>query len=151
MRASWTFEARQDKGAGWYAAAGACLTAVVIWGFLWDYPLLSVVAMALAGVYLYAENDGADQVEAAVDERGVEVAGKLYEYAAIRSFSIIYEGNEPSALRLALERGAIGQMDVPLPAGADAPELRAFLSQWIPEAGATEYGAMESVIRRLKI
>lgn len=151
MNFSWTFPGRQEKGPAWYAAAGACLTAFVVWGFLWDYPFMSVVALIFAGVYLFMDNDSRGDVRATVDERGVEVAGLLHEYAAIQSFSVIYEGNRPVLLRLKVAKRATAQVDAQITDAVDVPSLRAYLSRQVTEGGATEFGLVESLLRRLKI
>lgn len=151
MSFSWTFPARQEKSSGWYATAGTCLTAFVVWGFLWGYPLMSVVALIFAGVYLFMDNNARGEVAVIIDERGVQMAGNLHEYAAITAFSIIYESNRPAVLRLRLSKQSLSQLDIPLVENVDVLGLRAFLVTQTQEAGPTEFNSMENILRRLKL
>lgn len=151
MRFSWTFPARREKGPGWYATAGVALTAFVVWGFLMGYPYMSVVAMIFAGVYLFMDNNARGDVAVLVDERGVTVAGALYDYASVAQYSVIYENNRPAVLRLALARRALAQVDVEIPEGVDVAALRTFLSTQVQEGGQTEFTLTEALLRKLKL
>ncbi len=149
---AWEFPARKEKGAAWYAAGGAALAAFVGWGFLMGYAPMSAVALLLAGIYLYMDNNSRGNLRAAVGEEGVEVAGSLYDYGSIGSYSVIYERNRPAVLRLRLAKASIvGQVDAELPEGLDVPGMRAFLAARAAEDPRSEFTATETVLRLLKL
>ena len=94
-----------SKTPGWYGTlfAAALVIAALVWFFTKDIFSSVIVVLALGVLAAYASRTPRE-LEYTVDEDGLTIGQKHYDYAAFKSFSIIPEGHFSSIELMPLKR-----------------------------------------------
>jgi hypothetical protein len=94
-----------SKTPGWYGTlfAAAVVIAALVWFFTKDIFSSVIVVLALGVLAAYASRTPRE-LEYAVDEEGLMIGQKHYDYASFKSFSIIPEGHFSSIELMPLKR-----------------------------------------------
>ena len=86
--------------------------------------------------YVYA-NKEPRIVKFRIDEKGIEIDGRLYEYDGLRSFWIFYNPPEEKDLSLRSKKTIFPYIRIPL-ANENPNELRKYLLKFLPEKRHSE-------------
>lgn len=121
---SWTFHSKAQKTRNWYVVAGIITVSLTLWAFLVSQFALGILAILFAGVFLLYDINTNDESTCTIDDRGVEVDGKLYDMAKIARFGVLYSHNEPFALRIITATRISQTIDIFLHPDLSIPDLR---------------------------
>ncbi|MDB5169973.1 MAG: hypothetical protein JWN82_369 [Candidatus Saccharibacteria bacterium] len=104
---TWTaseFVAHQKSG-GWYGllALGAVVVAVLVWVVTKDIVSSVVIVLAALALGVYGRRQPRE-LDYRLDETGLTIGGKYYNYGGFRSFSVMTEGAFSSIVFMPLKR-----------------------------------------------
>ena len=150
---TWTFPGRTAKTPRWYLTGAIVALALVVWGYLMQMYIMSIVVFLLVGVYMLYENNSPDTIDVILNNDGILISGVFYDYAKIESFRVLYLGREPFALRIHLREqiALMSRVDLRLTPDIDPTDVRVFLMQYLPEHESGELTTTERIIHALNL
>lgn len=134
----------------WYIVAFAGVIGLVIWWFLTSQYGMSFVVLLLAGVFYFVENNAADEMTVSISDLWVSVGEMFYDFAKIRSFCYLYDGQTAKILRLKVDKRTISNLDLDID-NAIAAELKAILPNYLKEDPRWEFSFSDRFIRLMKL
>lgn len=146
----WSYEDSKNRGPIWYTIALSILLGLIIWGILSGQYGLSFAVMLVGGMYYYFDNDEDELTRVAINERGIGVQNRFYDFGKIAGFFLIYSGDQAVYLRLILKKNTIKQLDIRVD-NSIAQELRETLASYIPESEQQDISMVDRLIMLLKL
>lgn len=147
---NWSFSNDKNRGNLWYVIALSIMIGIVVWWFLSRQYVLSFLAILIAGVYFFVENNSEEIMYISITPLGFKLNNTFYDYSKIRSFSLIYEGENAVVLRLNLIKKGLKYLDLPIN-NEIALALKEVLPNFLKEDENGELGLSDKVIKILKL
>lgn len=147
---SWTFSTQKTRGALWFAVAFSIVTALVIWGFLSKFYMMSFVILLLCWIYFFVENNSDEDVVIMITELGIKVWWAFYDYSKIWTFSLIYSWDDAVLIRLKLLKRWLHILDLKID-NSVVNELKTILPNYIQEDPTEEITLTDKMIKLLKL
>lgn len=148
---NWQFNSKKERSSSWYILAVVFAIGFIIWWYLTEQYIMSIVIIMLVWVFFLIENNSPDIVEVTVNENGILISESFYDYPKIETFAIVYNKNIPLFLRLRFKSRWLKQVDVPLNSQINSSDLRAFLLEYVEEDSKTEMSSTDKLIDYLKL
>jgi len=147
---SWTFSTKKERWQLWYIIAASIIIWFVLWGILsWLY-IMSFVIILVTGLYIYTENNSEENVEVIITSLWMKIDNNFYDYAKIRTFAIIYNGDNAEFLRLNLNIQGIKMLELKID-NEIALELKEIMPNYAEEDEKSEYTYTDKLIKFLKL
>lgn len=131
---SWQFPefVQYDRGRGWYLTAGLISLALIIWSVWTANFLFALGLIIIALIVALHENRDPLTVNFEINEDGIKLADKFFEYKEIKDFFIIYEPPAVKDLHFEFDSYLRPRLAIPLQDN-DPVEVRAVLLRQLPE------------------
>jgi hypothetical protein len=148
---TWQFNTKKEKSASWYTIALVIAIALIIWWFLTQMYIMSVVVLLVIWVYILIENNSPDVFDVEINDNWILIWEEFYDFPKIEAFSILYNKNIAVSLRIRLNSKGFKLLDVPLDWKYSAADIRSFLAQFIKEDEKSELSSLDSLTNYLKL
>lgn len=99
-----SFQNKKNKGALWYIIALSIVIGLVVWGFLTKQYVMGFMIILVSGVYFFIENNSEEEVQVFFSLFGIKINTQFYEYSKIDSFTIFYDDEIATTLRLHIKK-----------------------------------------------
>lgn len=147
---SWQFEDKKDRSPFWYIIAISIVVGLAIWWFLTQQYGMSFVILLVAGVAFFVENNSDDHIQVRINELGIKVGEKFYDFSRITSYTFVYSGEHALFLRLSLKQRWIKVIDLKLN-NSIVKDLKGILPQFIEENPKQDLSFIDRIIYLLKL
>lgn len=147
---SWQFEDKKDRSPFWYIIAISIVVGLAIWWFLTQQYGMSFVILLVAGVAFFVENNSDDHIQVRINELGIKVGEKFYDFSRITSYTFVYSGEHALFLRLSLKQRWIKVIDLKLN-NSIVKDLKGILPQFIEENPKQDLSFIDRIICLLKL
>lgn len=87
---SWTFDDKKNRSPFWYIIAISVVIGLAIWGFLTKQYGMSFIVLLVAGVAFFVENNSEDHITVNVNNLGIKVSEKFYDFSRITGYAMMY-------------------------------------------------------------
>lgn len=123
---------KKDKEKSWFVMPAIIAIILAVFALLIDnYLLIVLVVLSFFTFYLYG-NKSPRIIKFRIDEKGIEIDGKLHEYSDLRSFWVFY--NPPIEKNLSIRSKKTFFPYIKIPLDKENPaEIRKYLLKFIPE------------------
>lgn len=137
----------KEKNKSWFIIPGLITIAFGIFALASEsFLFLVTIVLGFFVFYIYA-NKKPRIIKFRIDERGVEIDGRLYEFDSLSSFWIFYNPPEQKEISLRSKRTFLPYIKISL--GKENPnEIRKFLLKFIPEKRHSE-SIIDILMRRI--
>jgi hypothetical protein len=123
---------KTEKEKSWFIMPAIIAIILCVFALITDNPLFVVLVIAgFVSFYIYARKSPRI-VKFRIDEKGVEVDGRLHEYTDLRSFWLFYNPPLEKTLSVRGKKTFFPYLRIPLDKENPA-EIRKFLLRFIPE------------------
>jgi len=123
---------RKEKAKSWFIIPAIIAIAICVFALLTDnYLFMVLVLMSFFAFYIYA-NKPPRTIKFKINEKGIEVDNRPFEFEHLRSFWIFYNPPLEKTLSLRSRKTFFPYLRIPL-ADESPTEIRKFLLNFIPE------------------
>lgn len=128
---------KKEKNKSWFIIPALITIAFGIFALITEsFLFLVTIILAFFVFYTYANKDPR-MIKFKIDERGVEIDNKLYEFDDLKSFWVFYNPPEEKDISFRSKRSFLPYIRIPL--GKENPnEIRKFLLKFLPEKRHSE-------------
>jgi len=128
---------KKEKNKSWFIIPALITIAFGIFALITEsFLFLVTIILAFFVFYTYANKDPR-MIKFKIDERGVEIDNKLYEFDDLKSFWVFYNPPEEKDISFRSKRSFLPYVRIPL--GKENPnEIRKFLLKFLPEKRHSE-------------
>lgn len=146
---TWQVVSKEHRSSQWYMVGGALILALVLWGIFMGMYALSVVALLLAGVAVFANNNTPDATEIAIDENGIMIWQSFYDWTQVSAYAMQHDDGRAILIRLYFRSANIlfATRDIDLDPNIPAKEIDNFLSQILERREMKDVGFIEKIVR----
>ena len=111
--------------------------------------VLSVVALLLAGVAVFANNNTPDTTEITIDENGIMIGQSFYDWTQVSAYAMQHDNGRAILLRLYFRSANVlfATRDIDLDPNIPAKEIDNFLSQLLERREVKDVGFFEKMVR----
>lgn len=123
---------KKEKSKSWFVVPGLITVIVGLFALLTEN-ILFLIAIILAFVIFYSyANKDPRIIEFKINERGVEIDKKLYDYDELRSFWVFYDPPEQKEISFRSRKTLLPYIRIPL--DNESPnDIRKYLLKFLPE------------------
>ena len=123
---------KTEKEKSWFVMPAIVAIILGVFALLVDNPLFVVlIVLSFVSFYIYARKTPRI-IKFRIDEKGVEVDGRLHEFADLRSFWLFYNPPLEKTLSIRGKKTFFPYLRIPLDK-ENPTEIRKFLLKFIPE------------------
>jgi len=123
---------KKEKTGSWFIVPAIITIALGIFALLTDSILFMIaIVLAFFVFYIYAKKEPRI-IKFKIDEKGIEVDGKLHEFGDLRSFWIFYDPPLEKTLSLRSKKSFFPYIRLTI-ANENPTEIRKFLLNFLPE------------------
>jgi len=128
---------KKEKNKSWFIVPALITIAFGIFALITEsFLFLVTIVLAFFVFYTYANKDPRI-IKFKIDERGVEIDNKLYDFDDLKSFWVFYNPPEEKDISFRSKRSFLPYIRIPL--GKENPnEIRKFLLKFLPEKRHSE-------------
>jgi hypothetical protein len=138
---------KTEKEKSWFIMPAIVAIILCVFALLTDNPLFVVLVITgFLSFYVYA-NKSPRIVKFRIDEKGIEVDGRLHEYTDLRSFWLFYNPPIEKTLSLRSKKTFFPYIKIPLDEENPA-EIRKYLLKFVPEKRHKE-SIIEILMKRI--
>lgn len=147
---SFEFSGKKEKSVYWYTISISIIIWLIIWWFITKIYWLSFLLILFSWVYYFVENNSQDIIRVSINDNWISIWNWFYDFASIKSFTVIYEKSKPVILRLNLKKKWLRFLDLDINEEI-LTELKEVLLKFLEENWEKELSFSEKVIRLLKL
>jgi len=147
---TWTFEDKKDRSPVWYIIAFSVVVGLAVWWFLTKQYGMSFVVLLVAGVAFFVENNSEDHIQVRINELGMKVGEKFYDFSRINSYTFMYSWENAVLMRLSLNQRGIKMIDLKVD-NTITSELKGILPNFIEENPQKDMSLVDRMIHLLKL
>lgn len=149
---SWNFNSKNNRSALWYTIVLSIVIGLIIWWFFSTQYWLSFILLLLAWLYYFMENNSEDIIKVVIWELGINIVDSFYDYASIKSYTIVYDKDIPIFLRLNMSNRSWGLRHLDLNIDKNILiNIKDILSNYLDENPDEKLSLSEKLIKLLKL
>lgn len=123
---------KKDKSKSWFVAPAIIAIGLGVFALLSDNILfLVVILLGFFSFYIYAKKEPRT-IKFKIDEKGIEIDGKLHDFDSLRSFWVFYNPPEEKEISFRSRKTFFPYLRIPL-ADENPNEIRKYLLRFLPE------------------
>ena len=128
---------KKEKNKSWFIAPAIVAIGLGIFALLTDNVLfLIVILLGFFTFYIYAKKEPRI-IKFKINEKGIEIDGKLHDFESLRSFWVFYNPPEQKEISFRSRKTFFPYIKIPL-AEQNPNEIRKYLLKFLPEKHHTE-------------
>lgn len=147
---SWTFSDEKNRWSLWYVIAFAIVIWLVVWWFLTKQYVLSFLIILITWVTLFVENNSSNTNTINITNLWIKINTLFYDYSKIISYSIIYDWENATILRININQKWFKYLDIDID-NKIALDIKEILPNFIKEDETWELSSIEKLIKILKL
>jgi len=147
---NWSFSNDKNRWSLWYIIALSVIIWLVVWWFLTRQYVMSFLIILIAWVSFFIENNSEENTNVFITNLWIKINNSFYDFSKISSYTLIYDDENATLLRLSLVKKWIKYLDLNIDNNI-ALELKSILPNFIKEDEKTELNFSDKLIRILKL
>ena len=143
---------KHERSKNWYIIAGLIAVFLLIFAIFTSNFLFAIIIITATLITIIHDGKNADLVDIIIDNDGIVIGRKLYEYDDLKNFSVLFKPREElKNLYFEFNNPAKQRLSIPL-FDNDPLQIRDFLLKYLPEdLERTNMPLSENISKLLKI